>query len=225
MRVTLLYSLLFAVSTGLSAQAQLKTISRSSSSEQIMERFSAKVEEHPSVEIRFTFSGADKYGGAMDILEGIIYRQGTDYAMLNQQIEVYAFGDTKWIYTVANNEAIVMLHDPSSIDLAENPLALFSAQLSKEYSLSGKPTFSIDKGQEVGEISLVPKAKDVPYLSILLRINLQSLSPHSVRYSAKDGSWYEATITAYTHREQSFPFEQFTFSLENHPGVYVTDLR
>ena len=205
--------------------AQYNTYTQRSTSEQIMERFSAKMEEHSSVEMCFTFSGADKYGGALGILEGTIYRQGADYAMLNRQIEVYAFGDTKWIYMVENNEAMVMLHEPTSIDVAENPLALFSAQLSKEYSFSNNPNYYIEEELEVVEICLTPKGKKLPYASIFLRIYSQSLTPHSIKYHATDGSWYEATITAYTHRDQSFPPEQFTFSSKNHPGVYITDLR
>ena len=206
-------------------QEQDKAASQRNTSEQILERFGAKMEEHASVEMHFTFSGADKFGGAMDVLEGTIYRQGADYAVVNQQVEFYVCGNTKWIYMVENNEAMASPHDPASIDVVENPTALFSAQLPKGYSFSKNPNLIIDNSLEVVEISFTPKDKKLPYSSILLRIYLQSLTPHSVKYNAKDGSWFEATITAYTHRNNPFPPEQFTFSQENHPGVYITDLR
>jgi len=198
---------------------------QSVSTAQIMERFSARMLEQVAAEMHFTFYGADRQGREIGSLEGIIYRQGADYAMLNAQVEVYASGDTKWIYTVDNNEAIIMQHDPASIDLVENPLALFSAQLTKEYTLLERPNSFIEKVQDFVEIGLVPIANNAPYSSILLRINSQTLFPHSVKYIAKDGSWYEAEITNYTHRNQPFPPERFIFSVEKYPGVYVTDLR
>lgn len=195
------------------------------SSEQIMTRISAKMAENPSVEMGFTFSGADKYGNSMNNLEGTIYRQGTDYAMINQQVEVYAFGDVKWIFIVEQNEAMVMYHDPESIDVSENPLTLFSANLPKEYAFSNKPNFFFEKGEEVAEITLTPKGKSVPNTSIFLRVFLQTMSPHSIKYYAKDGSWVEATITSCSFQEFPFPSEQFIFSPERHPGLFITDLR
>jgi outer membrane lipoprotein-sorting protein len=195
------------------------------SSVQLMERFSAAVRESPAVEMHFSLLGADGRGRAITPLEGVIYRQGDDFVMLNPQVEVYASGETKWIYTVDNNEVIIMPYDPASIDLAENPLALFSAQLFEEYSLPNKPNRLVEGGREVTEITLTPKGKNAPYASILLRIDTQSVTPHSVKYIAKDGTWYEATITSYSPLKQKIPPERFIFQTNAHPGVYVTDLR
>jgi len=231
MRNLSVYILVFVAAAGLPFQAvygftpQSKTAPQATSAAQVMERFNAKMEEHFSVEMRFTFSGADRYGNEIGSFEGMALRQGTDYAMINREVEVYAKGDTKWIYTAAHNEAVVMPNDPTVIDLAENPLALLSAQFSKEYSLSGKPNYYVENGREVVEVTLTPKPKNMPYSSIILRIDNQTLTPHSVRYNAKDGGWYEATIITYTHHPQPFPPERFTFSAEDHPGVYITDFR
>ncbi|MCL2728062.1 MAG: hypothetical protein FWD56_06740, partial [Bacteroidales bacterium] len=107
----------------------------------------------------------------------------------------------------------------------ENPLALFSTQLTKEYTLSEKQHFFIEKGQEIVEITLTPIEKNTPYTSILLRINNKDFFPHSVKYNAKDGSWVEAVITKHTTKDQPFSPERFIFSIEKHPGVYVIDLR
>ena len=215
-----LFFLAFLYSSSLTANAQ-----QNSPAAQMMQRFSARMDEPVAAEIRFTFSGADRQGRALASFEGLIYRQGSDYAMINDYAEVYACENTKWIYTVDNNEAIILLHDPASVDLAENPLALFSTQLTKEYTLMDKPNSFVQKGQEVVEITLIPVQKSMPYSSILLRINSQTLTPHSVKYNAKDGSWIEAVITQYTPKSQPFSTERFTFSVEKHPEVYVTDLR
>ena len=205
--------------------AWVASAQQNSSAAQIMERFRYKMDEHAASEMNFTFAGADAQGTSIGPLQGTIYRQGADYAMLNPEVEVFVSGDTKWIYSVGNNEAIIMRNDPSSVDLDENPLALFSAQLSKEYKLSDKPRFFVEKGIEITEVTITPTGKNVPYTSILLRIKSQNLTPHSVRYHSKDGSWFEATVTSYTHRKQPFPAERFVFSIKEHQGVFVTDLR
>ena len=201
------------------------TAQQNSAATQILERFRAKMEEYTASEMNFTFTGADAKGVSFLPLEGVIYRTGNDWTMLNPEVEVYVHGDTKWIYTTGNNEAIIMQNDPASVDLTENPLALFSAQLSKEYRLSDKPKFFNDKGQEITEITLIPAGKNMPYTSILLRIKSQTLTPHSVKYNAKDGGWFEAVITDYIHKNQPFPPERFIFSIKEHTGVFVTDLR
>ena len=204
--------------------ASLATAQQNSAA-QVMDRFSAAMQEVVAAEMHFVFSGADGRGIEITPFEGVIYRQGADFAMLNSFAEVYACGNTKWIFTVDNNEAVVMTHDPTSVDLAENPLALFSAQHSKEYALSGKPNRFTDNGKEITEITLTPKGKNMPYTSILLRIYSQTFTPHSVKYNAKDGGWYEAVIINYTPKKQPFPPERFIFSAAEHPGVYVADLR
>ena len=190
-----------------------------------MERFSARMLESVAVEMHFTLSGADRQGRSIVPMEGMIYRQGDDYAMLNESVEVYAYKDTKWLYTVDNDEVIIMPHDPATTDLLENPLALFSTQLTKEYTILPRPNSFTDKGQEIVEITLSPIGKNTPYSSILLRINNKTFFPHSVKYIAKDNSWFEAVITKYTTIDQPFPPERFVFSSEKHPGVYVIDLR
>jgi outer membrane lipoprotein-sorting protein len=212
--------ILISISTVWVASAQ-----QNSSATQIMERFRTGMKKSEAAEICFTFSGIDARGMGVGPFEGIVYRQGADYAMLNQEVEVYVAGNTKWIYTVGNNEATIMRHDPASVDLTENPLALFSAQLSKEYKLSDKPRFYVEKGIEITEITLTPMGKNIPYSSILLRINSQNLAPHSVKYNAKDGSWFQAVITKYTPQNQPYPSERFIFPAKDHAGVYVTDLR
>ena len=203
----------------------LPTWGQKGSSVQVMERFRAKMEEHAAFEVGFTLSGADEKGNAMESITGMIYSQKGDYAMLNPQVELYVCGDTKWLYTVDNNEAVVMRNDPASVDLAENPLALFSAQLSKEYKISARPNYFRQDGQEITEISLSPADKKTPYSSVLLRIHSQTLTPHSVKYCAKDGSWVEAVMKNFTPKRDSFPRERFIFFQKDHPGVYMTDLR
>ena len=219
MKYTLAYSLLMVAASALSVTAQ------DSSAARIIERFSAKMQESVAAEMHFTFSGADGRGVEIRPLEGVIYQQGADYAMLTPQVEVYTGGETKWIYTVDNNEAIIMRNEPTSVDLVENPLALFSSRLTTEYAISDKPHFFVEKGQEFAEITLTPMGKNVSYSSILLRINSQTLSPHSVKYHAKDGSWFEAVINSYTPAKQPFSPERFVFSAKERPGVFVTDLR
>jgi len=214
-----LYSLYIAFVPITSALAQ------NSSAEQVIARFRAKMEQQAAVEMRFSFSGTDGRGREFKPLQGVIYRQQDDYALVNPDVEIYVQGNTKWIYTPGNNEAVVMRYNPASFDLAENPLALFSAQFSQEYTLTGNPNVFVQEGNEVIEITLTPTGKNMPYTSILLRFLSQSLTPHSVKYMAKDGGGYEAVITSYTPRKQPFPPDRFIFSTTAHPGVYVTDLR
>ena len=214
-----IYSFLMVAVSTFSASTQ-KSVAA-----QVMERFRAKMEEAITSEMSFTLTGVHGRGVAITPIEGIIYRQGADYVMLNPQVEVYVSGDTKWIYTVDNNEAMIMYNDPASFDLAENPLALFSAQLSSEVTMGDTPAYFVDKGQEIVEITLTPKGKNNPYTSILLRINSKTLVPHSLKYNDKDGSWYEALITNFISLKQPFPEEYFVFSAKERPGVFVTDLR
>jgi outer membrane lipoprotein-sorting protein len=218
----------------------LQVVAQRSSAEQVMERFRATMEECVASEMRFTLTGADARGAMVTPIHGVVYRQGGDYVMINDQVEVYACGDTKWIYTVDNNEVIIMRHDHSSVDLVENPLALFSAQLSMEYTFLGKPNLVVENGREVVEITLVPVKKNMPYSSIVLRIVCNecrdaqlcvstvaphTVAPHSVRYNANNGSWFEALITDFTIVKQPFPQDRFVFSVKERPGVFVTDLR
>ncbi|MDR2585568.1 MAG: outer membrane lipoprotein carrier protein LolA [Prevotellaceae bacterium] len=194
-------------------------------STQVLERFRGKMEESPAAEMHFTLSGVDANGTSITSFEGVVYRQGADYAMLNPLLEVYVLGNTKWLYMAEINEAIVMNHDPTSLDFVENPLALFSAQLSKAYKVSGNPVLLKMGGQEVTEISLTPTDKNAPYRFVVLRIKSQTYSPHSIKYDAKDGSWFEAVITNWVPKTSLFPQERFTFPQKDHPGVYVTDMR
>ena len=214
-----IYTLVFICTACVASAQQISPAAK------IMELFRIKMEDHVASEMSFSFSGASARGVSITPFEGVIYRQGADYAMLNPEVEVYVSRNTKWIYTAGNNEAIVMYNDPSSIDLGENPLALFSSQLSKEYQISDKPKYYMEKGQEITEITIIPTVKNISYTSILLRINSKTHIPHSIKYHAKDGSWFEAVVTSFATKEQLFPPERFIFSVKDYQGVFVTDLR
>ncbi|MCL2501906.1 MAG: outer membrane lipoprotein carrier protein LolA [Bacteroidales bacterium] len=192
---------------------------------QVMERLGAKMREPVAWELKFSFSGADTQGFVLGPLSGVMYIQGNDYAMLNPQAEVYVQGATKWMYSPEINEAIIMNHDPLSVDLTDNPFLLFSAKLSKDYSLLDKPGYYNDKGVEIIELSLVPTAKNAAYTTILLRVNSRTFMPHSLKYLFKDGTWYEALITACNPQKQGYPPEHFVFNEKNHPGIFISDLR
>jgi len=192
---------------------------------QIMERFGAGMREPVAFEMQFNFSGADAQGFDMEPLPGVIYIQGTDYAMINAQAEVYVQGTTKWIYSPEINEAIIMNHDPLSVDLADNPFLLFSAKLSKDYSLADQPVYFSEKGVDIIELNLAPTVKNPAFTAILLRINSRTYMPHSLKYLSKDGAWYQATITACNPVTQGYPPDYFVFKDKQHPGVFISDLR
>ena len=170
--------------------------------------------------MHFTLSG-----DGMESFQGTIYAQDANFVMSSPQVEVYVSGPTKWIYSVGINEVMVMPHDPTMVDIFQNPLSLFSSNLSKEYKVSDKPVYVQKEGREVTEISLTPTGKGVPYTLVVLRLDRQSQTPQSIQFDAKDGSRFEVVITGYKPLSKPFSPEYFTFPTQKHPEVYVTDLR
>lgn len=201
----------------------------------ILSRFTSRLKSLSALELEFSIESEGSR------ITGTIHSQKHSYRLINNQMEVYCDGKSKWIYNKDYKEVTIFKNDTSQTDITENPAAFFNT-IGTNYSydasakswtagsaavpasLNNSTVPAVIKGKQILLIELRPKDKKAPYTSITLGIEKGTLNPLIVAFLSKDGSRNTIWITRFGGHTE-WPSEYFVFSSDSIKDLTISDLR
>ena len=188
----------------------------------VLEGMRNAIKQFPAAQLSFEFVATDGSGSVSGEYSGMVATQGNAFKMVNEDMEIYCDGNSKWIFNKVAGELTILPNDTTVNDIAENPIG-FLSRLGGEksgYKYSGKPNDS--KG--LWEIELTPDSKRLPYKKVIVSVNKENLLPAAVRIVSGDGTVYRITVTNFRKAALS-EISAFAFPKMKMDGIVVTDLR
>lgn len=188
----------------------------------IIKDFSQKMQGLHSVNTSFSFTLENVQEKISDSHQGKLIFKDKKYVLELMGMETYFDGKTKWQYIKEANEVTVSLPQGEEGTFMDDPTALF-----KDYDKNYKSKFRQEfkqKNKTICEFDFYPKNLDLPYSSIRLQIEKETLDPVMFRYQGKDGNNYIIKIKNFKMNQQ-IKDEKFTFDPAKHKGIDVVDLR
>lgn len=104
----------------------------------------------------------------------------------------------------------------------DDPMKLF-----KDYDKNFKYKYigqQKSKNRVLHEVDFFPRDLNLPYSSVKLQFDANTLEPYLIRYQGKDGNNYIIQIKNF---KSNVPLrdDRFKFDVEKHKGVEVIDMR
>ena len=195
----------------------LQVNAQQNKSSEILSLFTSMLKALPAFELQFTMETDGS------VVDGTIHSQKESFKLINNHMEIYCDGKTKWIYNIDNKEITIVNNDPSTTDLTENPMAFFTS-LENNYSYEQKPKSKTVSNKNLWLIELRPKNKHFAYSSIIIGVEKESLVPVQMEYNSKDGTAQVIYITKFEER-RPWPQGYFVFPENIMKGLNISDLR
>lgn len=189
---------------------------------EIIKEFSKKMQELQSVNTSFSFTLENIQEKISDSHQGKLIFKDKKYVLELMGMETYFDGKTKWQYIKEANEVTVSLPQGEEGTFLDDPTALFK-NYDKNYKSKFRKEFK-QKNKTICEFDFFPNNLDLPYSSIRLQIEKESLEPVMFRYQGKDGNNYIIKIKNFKMNQQ-IKDEKFTFDPSKHKDIDVVDLR
>lgn len=201
------------------ASAQSKT------GTQVVDGFIGFMKGSSVFHMTFSFKTKDVAKNEVANLKCILILQGDYYKMINDNIEVYCDGKTKWIINNDAAEVNIFNNDVSSADAYENPLSFFTS-IKDLYSVPVSSSQKLVNGVKGDYVTLVAaKGKKPTYTRINLVVNAINGHPLSIEFIAKNGYVYIADSFVIKTAENTIVKEEFRPSASKVKGFYINDLR
>lgn len=177
---------------------------------------------YPAAVVSFEFVAKDGKGAVIAEHSGKVDTQGNAFRMVNEEIEVYCDGSSKWILSKSAGELTILPNDTTAIDIAENPVGFLSrlGTANSGFKSPDKPKDS--KGLWVVELN--PVAKKSPYKRVVVSVNKADNLPAAIEFISADGSSYLIVVKEFK-KVASSGISSFAFPKNRMQGVTVTDLR
>lgn len=185
--------------------------------------FSKKMQDVKSINATFTFTLENRQEKISDTHQGKIIAKGNKYLLEMMGMEMYFDGQTKWQYIKEANEVTISTHNASGDGgFLDDPSKLF-----KDYDKNFKSKFIGEqktKNRTIYELDFYPKDLNLPYSSVKLQFDKNSLEPVLIRYQGKDGNNYIIKVKTF---KSNLPVrdERFKFEPQKHKGIEVIDIR
>lgn len=179
------------------------------SAEQLLQRCSDKVNNTPSITLKFVLT----YGDNKSNCELIISRE--KYRLSSTDVEVWFDGSTQWSYSAVDKE--VSITEPTEEELLEsNPFAIIN-NYKKAY------TFRRLSGEK-NEIELVAKSKMSSIRKAVVTIDGRTFLPSKMIVTMSNGRTFSATVSS-ALEGKALPNSTFIYNKEKYPATTVIDLR
>lgn len=195
---------------------------QSSNSPELLAAMRNAISQYPAAVVSFEFVMKDGKGGVTGEYSGRVSTQGSAFKMVNEDIEVYCDGSSKWILNKTAGELTILPNDTSAVDIAENPVG-FIARLGSEksgFKFSDKPKSSND----LWVIEMTPSAKRSPYKRVVVSVNKGDNMPAVIEFISADESSYRIVVKEFKKVAIS-DLGAFAFPKNRMEGITVTDLR
>ncbi len=179
----------------------------------------------PVLDMSFVFKVNEDGKNEVSKLKCKLVLQGSAYKMVNENVEVYCDGKTKWIINIDAAEVTLMNNDASSVDAAENPLAFFSS-LKEFYKFPQNCVEKVVNGKKGYMVNLIAaKGKNPPYPKISLTTEIDGGRPLLIDFHAKNGYIYSVGSFEFIQGKSLLKIEEFRPSAIRLKGLYINDLR
>lgn len=189
----------------------------------LLDELSKKIKGYTSMAIEFTMS-LKMADGSSEEEKGKGTIKGEKYFVEMAGKEIRCDSKKVWTYDEEANEcAITCLDDEESSKEEDlmNPSKMFTFwEEGLKYTYEKEST---DGGVKVDEIKLVPKdPKKSKFHTIILKINKEKKTIHSVTVKGKNGDVMTYKITKFTPNVETKDTD-FKFEKSKHPGVTMID--
>ena len=212
--VSLSLVLLLAFNVQLSAQG--------ASSAEILAAMRSAMGQFPAAVVSFEFVTRDGKGAVIGDYSGKVATQGIAFKMVNDEVEVFCDGSSKWILNKGAGELTILPNDTTAVDIAENPVG-FIARLGSAGSGFKTPVKPKDSNG-LWVIEMSPSAKRSPYKKVVVSVNKADNLPAVIEFISADESSYRIEVKEFK-RVAVTDLSAFAFPKNRMQGVTVTDLR
>lgn len=190
--------------------------------EEIVKSFSNKMQEIKSLSATFNFTLENLQERITDTHQGKILAKGKMFYLDLMGMEVYSDGQTKWQYIKEAKEVTISKMNVKENSFLDDPMKLFKDyDKNFKYKYVGQQNI---KNRVIHEVDFFPRDLNLPYSSVKLQFDANTLEPYLIRYQGKDGNNYIIQIKNF---KSNVPLrdERFKFELQKHKGVEVVDMR
>ena len=184
----------------------------------ILDSFSTKALNAPSVSMRFQLVTADQIENSNDSLTGSIILSKDKYKLDLTDNIIWFNGVTAWSYLPAEKEVTITRADKKDHSFQNRPSEIFS--LYKK----GYKCRLIEERSDLYIIDLYPDDLNSDLIRVRLAIENPQLNLKSLEYKKKDGICITLYVNEYDLKHKPAP-GSFIFRTEEFKGVEVIDMR
>lgn len=209
-RLITLFVIIFSCTAGVSGQ-------QDPVAGKILEKFSARALEAPSVTMAFSLTITDAVEGTNETIEGDIAIAGNRYKLRIPDNIIWYNGKAVWTYTPDFDEVTISDPDTTGSLFITNPSALFS--LYRE----GYKYRLIEETSSGSVIDLYPEDIETDFSRIRMLIDRDGLLAET-EYKRKDGITLYLRVTEFD-LSKNYPDSWFTFNKLEYPNADIIDMR
>lgn len=192
---------------------------------EVIDKFISFINEAPAYQIDFVFIARDASLKELSRIRSNVKVQGECFILVNESIEIYCDGLSKWIINDDAGEVNILKNSPESEDISENPIS-FLNNLKKDYTVQKKVLERSIRGKSTYLVQLTTlKPKSSSVKKIFLTIDGTTGSPISIDLHSSNGNIYTVSSIEFTHLKQGVKPEEFKPAQSRLKGLYINDLR
>ncbi len=185
---------------------------------QLLDKFSSKALESPSVSMKFLLVTTDQMENTNDTLNGSIVIIKDRYKLVLPDNIIWFNGETSWSYLPAEKEVTITTVDKTDNSFQNHPSSIFSIYK------SGFKSRVIEESASSYTIDLYPEDIESELIRIRLTVGKSLMDLKSFEYKKKDGIAITLYVTEYNLKVKPEP-GTFVFQPAKYKGVEVIDMR
>jgi outer membrane lipoprotein-sorting protein len=185
---------------------------------QILDSFSAKAKNAPSVSMKFNMVTVNQMEKSTDTLSGKVILSGDKYRLDLPDNIIFFNGDASWSYLPAEQEVTVTKPDKKDNSFQNRPSSIFSIYR------NGYKCRLIEEKANSYTIDLYPEDLKTEILRIRLVIGKPQFNLINLEYKRKDGVVNTLHVLEYDLKSKPAP-DTFTFRKDKYKDVDIIDMR
>jgi len=185
---------------------------------QILDRFSAKALEAPSVSMKFKLVTTDQMQSTNDTMTGSIILSKDRYKLDLPNNTIWFNGETSWSYLLAEEEVTITKADKDDSSFQNRPSSIFSIYK------NGFKNRLIEENSRSYIIDLYPEDIKNDLLRVRLSIGKSLLDLKSFEYKKRDGIVITLYVLEYNLKVKP-ETGSFVFQRGKYKGVEIIDMR
>jgi outer membrane lipoprotein carrier protein len=184
----------------------------------ILDNFSSKAQNAPSVSMQFRMVTNDLVENTSDSLDGSVILGSDKYKLILSDNITWFNGETTWNYLAAEKEVTITRPDIKDHSFQNHPSEIFSMYK------SGYKSRLIDEKTDLYIIDLYPEDIKSDIVRVRLSISKSNLNLKSFEYKRRDGMVITLSIREYNLKLKPDP-DTFVFQPSKYKGVEIVDMR
>ena len=183
----------------------------------VLDRLSENTKSYKNMRVGFDFIFENKNQNINEKQKGNLILEGDMFILEMEDQIIINDGESQWIYLADMNEVQIMDHDPEEEMM--NPNKLFTIyEEGYKYSYVGAKS---EKGKRLQIIDLFPNESGA-FMKVTLAVDAAKNQLHKITILDKNGGTYTYLVNSF---KSNIAKVNFTFNINEYPGVEVIDLR